>query len=213
MVDNLKEMAEAISSIGTHRALSSNGCIANFVTEREPTTNAAAKVFAIPELLEDILLHLDMKQLFSLQRVNSSFHGTIKKSSPLRQKMWLDTGVANGWTKNAVNPLFLDKTDRGVLYPVLFVGGECLPVIDPNTGDLFVDITVRVKFDMDMSQAEHTRWPILQQGSWRKTKLSRCNCSINVRQAIDGSSIFQTRPLGTGDTLGDLADMLTECVR
>lgn len=72
-----------------------------------PTTETAEspqdKVFGLPELCENILLHLNdskmilrgvplddpIKQLFVLQRVSRTFKGTIEGSRKLRKLMWL----------------------------------------------------------------------------------------------------------------------------
>lgn len=57
----------------------------------------AAKVLMIPELLENVLLHLveqpskaTIKQLFSLQHVDTRFLKTIKSSRKLRRVMLLE---------------------------------------------------------------------------------------------------------------------------
>ena len=49
----------------------------------------AAKVFAVPELLENILLNLDLKQLFAVQAVNKDFQGVVSGSKDLKRKMFL----------------------------------------------------------------------------------------------------------------------------
>ena len=50
-----------------------------------------AKVFAIPELLENILLHVSkVTDLFVLRRVNTVFRDTMKVAKALRQRMLLD---------------------------------------------------------------------------------------------------------------------------
>ncbi|KAK4620183.1 hypothetical protein CLAFUW4_10942 [Fulvia fulva] len=57
---------------------------------------AAAKVLAIPELLEMILEKADPIQLFALQRVDRTFHAMILNSKRVRRRMLLET-------PNAVN--------------------------------------------------------------------------------------------------------------
>lgn len=51
---------------------------------------AAAKVFALPELLEMVLLNLRWHNLFSLLRVNKTFRDTIQRSLKLRRRMHLE---------------------------------------------------------------------------------------------------------------------------
>ncbi|KAK3631236.1 hypothetical protein LTR56_017011 [Elasticomyces elasticus] len=59
---------------------------------------AMARVFAIPELLEMILLHLkDTLQLFVLRRVNSTFRDIIKDSKALRYYFMVRTAHPTMW--------------------------------------------------------------------------------------------------------------------
>lgn len=48
------------------------------------------KVLALPELLENILHYLDVKQLFVIQRVNSTFKSTISTTKSLRRIIFLE---------------------------------------------------------------------------------------------------------------------------
>lgn len=50
---------------------------------------AASTVFAIPELLEQILGHLDQRQLFALQRVNRIFRDTTQGLLGFKRMMHL----------------------------------------------------------------------------------------------------------------------------
>lgn len=64
---------------------------ANLSTEtEEASTEAAEKVFAVPELLENILKHLPLEDLFVFQRVNAIFQGFIKQSKAIRKAMLLE---------------------------------------------------------------------------------------------------------------------------
>ncbi|OQO07818.1 hypothetical protein B0A48_06609 [Cryoendolithus antarcticus] len=59
-------------------------------TSPNKKTTAVATVFAVLELLETILLHLDdWKQPFVLLSVNRCFQQTIEDSLALQRKMWL----------------------------------------------------------------------------------------------------------------------------
>lgn len=53
------------------------------------TYESATKTFAIPELLELILLHLDMKMLLLAQRVDTQWRGAIASSKKLQKKLFL----------------------------------------------------------------------------------------------------------------------------
>jgi hypothetical protein len=75
----------------------------------EPTSTGVSKVFAIPELLEHILVKLDVRyphQLFVMQRVNSTFKGVIESSKPIRQAMYLEASEEDG-TIPKINPLIM----------------------------------------------------------------------------------------------------------
>ena len=52
------------------------------------SNGACAKVFAITELLEKVLLQLPNKDLLLAQRVNQSFYHTISESPALQQKLF-----------------------------------------------------------------------------------------------------------------------------
>ncbi|KAK4889741.1 hypothetical protein LTR27_011453 [Elasticomyces elasticus] len=83
----------------------------------ESVAGAAAKVFAVPELLEMILLplHQDTLQLFPLRRVNSTFHDLIRSSKVLRHYVELQHPITNRETRglifNPVIPMPPGKTD------------------------------------------------------------------------------------------------------
>ena len=53
--------------------------------------SAYSKVFRIPELVGQILVNLDMQELFVLQRINKIVRNTIASSKHCRQKMYLET--------------------------------------------------------------------------------------------------------------------------
>lgn len=72
--------------------------------------SAAAKVFAVPELLESILLNLPLSRLFTLQRVNSTFKGVIGGSIAIRRRMFLEPSQLND--VDEANQLLSDKLLR-----------------------------------------------------------------------------------------------------
>lgn len=59
-------------------------------TPTRAMASAAARVFALPELLETILLNLSWRDLFSIFRTYSPFLNTIMRSSKLRRSMHLE---------------------------------------------------------------------------------------------------------------------------
>ncbi|TKA32024.1 hypothetical protein B0A50_01270 [Salinomyces thailandicus] len=68
---------------------------------------AATQVFAVPELLELILLPLDFPTLYRLKRVNRTFLNTLAGSRLLRRKMFLE--AADGGRDVQINPLLPSK--------------------------------------------------------------------------------------------------------
>ena len=90
-----------ISSSRRHFVTMGSYCTVCFSRYRSVEIGAAAKrVFAIPELLEPILLFIDdnnwiykmaaAKRLYVLQRVNTTFANTIQGSGKLKYRMGLD---------------------------------------------------------------------------------------------------------------------------
>ena len=88
------------------------------VKETEMPTGAAARVFGITELLENILTHLTelgpkdsvgrnaiMRQLFLMQGVNTISRGTIRFSKRLRIAMFLETPSKDTVEEAMLNPL------------------------------------------------------------------------------------------------------------
>ena len=70
---------------------------------------AASPVFAIPELLENILLRVPERGLLLAQRVNTFFRDIITNSSHLQRKLFsiADTILADGQVPELMwNPLF-----------------------------------------------------------------------------------------------------------
>ena len=75
-------------------------------------TSATFKVLNLPELLEQLLLELDLYDLFKLTRVNKKFHDVIKLSKPIQQKMFLREGTAVNASTNLstiTNPSLLNR--------------------------------------------------------------------------------------------------------
>ena len=58
------------------------------------TVSLASKAFAIPEILEAILLQLPMQQIYTVQRVCRAFKLLTETSVPLRRKIFLEYKTA-----------------------------------------------------------------------------------------------------------------------
>ncbi|KAK3636106.1 hypothetical protein LTR22_018864 [Elasticomyces elasticus] len=84
----------------------------------------ATKVFALPELLEMVLQHLHLQhplQLFTLRRVNSTFHAVIKDSRALRdysitRRPASDKNTISIHRRNPSLDFYLDKA----CYPIMW---------------------------------------------------------------------------------------------
>ncbi|KAK3642987.1 hypothetical protein LTR56_008856 [Elasticomyces elasticus] len=86
---------------------------------------AATKVFAIPELLEMILQHLHLQhplQLFTLRRVNSTFHAVITASKARRVYFLIRTPVSKTGSAPALRRnLSFDYNLKKACYPLVWV--------------------------------------------------------------------------------------------
>lgn len=73
---------------------------------------AAAKIFAIPELLESILLELhgkDLKTVLLAQHINKTFRDTIKSSIKIQRALFLKPDpTRDPQAKPRINPFLLD---------------------------------------------------------------------------------------------------------
>ncbi|KAK6431672.1 hypothetical protein LTR95_012167 [Oleoguttula sp. CCFEE 5521] len=73
---------------------------------------AAAEVLALPELLENILGHLDMKTLLLSQRVNNQFKSVIRSSKHLQEKLYLRLKSSTDAVEKVTrNPLLIEPND------------------------------------------------------------------------------------------------------
>lgn len=84
---------------------------------------AADKVINLPELLENILVHLEINDLFVRQRVSKGFQATIQESIPIQRKICLLPGPPIDIIDNissVVNP-FLFKSFVSISHCVISV--------------------------------------------------------------------------------------------
>ena len=82
----------------------------------------ASSVFAIPELLENVLVHVPEHDLLLVQRVNTFFRDIITTSSHLQRKLFFkaDTVIEDGQVPELTwNPFFkVFKPGKGPSYPI-----------------------------------------------------------------------------------------------
>ena len=89
-------------------------------------------VFALPELFEMVMIHVDMKTLLLSQRVSTRFRDSIITSPRLLRKLWLLPQKVNPELpppKRMLNPLLYDKRLRLRLKD-LFLWPSKKPAID-----------------------------------------------------------------------------------
>jgi hypothetical protein len=196
-------------------------------TPQTPRT-AAAEVFGLPELLENILLHIPFvednsvirahmmnmvdqlfkvdgrfpdpsKELFILQRVNSTFSATISRNKTLQRRMFLAANPAGSGEVNLHNPIRWLVEVIGVCR-----GGYELTMFDDKES-----------LDVHIHSREKRRSSREKQATWRKMKL---HCTDNrapvVVQFCGFESITALAEFGYGDnmTLGRLHDGLEKLV-
>lgn len=68
-------------------------------------TTKAAEVFAIPELLEQILLELPNQDLLLAQRTNKTFRDAILGSRRIQRALFFRTSAPSSQTRPRLNPL------------------------------------------------------------------------------------------------------------
>jgi hypothetical protein len=134
-------------------------------------TTAAAKVFAIPELLEQILSCVGIKQLFVLQRVCKNFQSVMLLSKALRQKMWIDSSPRS--SDSLINPLALEEGKDSVLHP--YCSGFSHDGNATRRGDTFYYL----KIGFAIHPPENCR-----PGCWRSLRLCRMGGEQGLKVAI-----------------------------
>lgn len=168
---------------------------------------AEGSVFAIYEVLEGILLHLPMRDLLNLQRVNKTFQHVIERSVPLQQSLYLlpnPTSCERGEGFGKVNTLalgYLEATDTNGS-----ITNNCLTLSVP------------------LATVDH----VPAHGSWRTmlalqppydvficVKVLMCKHLVHAQTLVlDVSYTTDGRPvrglLATNTTLGAIVDMISE---
>lgn len=152
----------------------------------------AAVVLAIPELLEEILIHLPNEDLLQLQRVNSRFRDTFARSLPIQRKLFIKTSASEDEDRPAmINPLF----ERLLIsWPSRHVRVLGFDYTNPKS-------KYRILFD-------HMEWSTLEfipvaDSSWRQMWASDPPCQSVMNQ---GSHHF----LAPAMKLGELVDFCRE---
>lgn len=181
--------------------------------------SAAEKAFAIPELLENILLNLPWRHLFALQRLCKDVLGTISASLKLQKKMHLAYKTDSEETAEGYRSV-LEEIVLNDLYIVpflLFVNCkmegptmsfrlELESPVDPNIQGEPVGIRVSTAGSMDTKSIS----------SWRKLKLSHVQRPEAINVALEDPQYAYSLPevivlrFDAGkDKVGDFVDALS----
>ena len=162
---------------------------------------AAATVLGLPELLEQVLIHLDFRTLFKLRRVNQAFHAAMN-SKAVQRKMCL-----------------VEDPDIDLGAPIETIANPLL--LDDRIGFKTLQFSFR---DPQQNNSEHREhlvttgqfWSFyrlhLSRSSWRETKLVKGSCGIrHVLLRVNHDACYEPRrarhfDLQEGATLGDLVD-------
>lgn len=197
-----------------------------------PTGVAASKVFAIPELLDEILLYLPLKQLFAIQRVSKAFHDTIGASDRLKRRMFLvhqntTSPLARPLTEDLINPLIRYHFGRGDHWNVSYFifhwydyaaeRWAYLQTANSNIHDVSRIRDRKLKHAWGWKEnyipyESIRRLPPDRDESWKKTKLTAVPCLVDAAIGVTTMQRGYSRTIrfhaGTG-TLGDFE----KCVR
>ena len=195
--------------------------------------SAASRVFGTTELLENILIHADIKDLFVMQGVNKTFSDLIATSTQLRRKMFL-------LQKPLKEDLSLSpRVEEGV--QILNPGEEGLPILNPLFPELlpFTDdyrwafahrvdkqarpyMTLNIDTWLTCEQATqaHTYRKEIKDitASWKRMFLTdKAVETVEVEVVMryeEGETFAQVGGLRHGgqDTVGDLAARLSDAV-
>ncbi|KAK4957124.1 hypothetical protein LTR10_005082 [Elasticomyces elasticus] len=101
--------------------------------------NAAAKVFAVPELLEGILMHLPIVDLLKAEDTSSTFRNTVAQSARLCQKLFrTSTAFQSLRSLGYVGPFDLDDQGLGwlPLFPPSKLHVQFKALFQSTTGEL-----------------------------------------------------------------------------
>lgn len=179
----------------------------------------AAKACAVPELLENILVHIvdpkqddektqaqEMSALFRLQRVNKTFRDVISGSRALRRAMWLERTYDAERKGNfgGLNPLVT------YLFPVI--------ALDFEVRKLRCHIHIkRTRPDfMHRSVLKPKSVKSLDLASWRSALVIDSELTVHLAFVVPAPytniCAFE-RTLRKGATLGELEELLVEDIR
>lgn len=151
-------------------------------TSSEPVTRASTKVFAIPELVENILDHITSPlELFALGRVSTVFHDTIGMQKN-KVKVFLEPSASPKLRVFHLTKLLLAKGLWNSLYPFRFAGLTYRErVRDEDAHQIAVDqIVLKLQVDREWARENYSKakqdifddsLPYKREASWQSVRL------------------------------------------
>lgn len=163
----------------------------------------AAKVFAIPELLEAILLELPTRDLLLAQAVNVGFRDTIKSSIEIRRALFYEqtpASTSDAQAKPRINPLInrmYNFGKRGVsLHNHL---QQCRYMDIGDRGEIFREACYHLHAPLRSFPPKMTAH---SPGSWRDMFMTHPPCPVVI---VDEFSRFHVMELAAR-TMGELVE-------
>lgn len=131
---------------------------------------AAATVFNIPELLENVLLHVDPFQLYVLQAVNSTFRSVIVNTKPIRKRMHLEQSKPYHQSRD-LRHFLRDKRITAITQPFTITWHPACHE------DLDVELSCKWSQDQESRYRWNRFWrkemACMQPGSWRGIRIGQ----------------------------------------
>ena len=185
---------------------------------------AVAAVFATTELLEDILMHIDMKTVLLAQRVNRKFNGVISSSPWLQKKLFMLPATIEEAIKCVSNEHYV--VDQGFIL-VEAVGfkterrGRKAKLFNVHITNplLLRRMTVShlppcynfewLNFDRSLRSRDNMHGNPIE-GSWKRMYLAHpCTLPVMAEMQINGQRYYESEFVG-GDVLDTTVGMWQE---
>ncbi|KAK4542608.1 hypothetical protein LTR36_006656 [Oleoguttula mirabilis] len=194
---------------------------------------AAQKAMALPELLENVLQHLEPTQLFIVQRVNATFKKTISESKTLRRCMFLEPCVVDEaappptpakWDFDEKFELVFEDMDETVkqrmdtmLNPLLRKGATTsMPFYQLHIVNLGYGCEMFAKTEYEVICIAEANRKIADikadEQSWRRMTLTKNGLGAEFRVFCDSDAQIETVTFTVDGTteLGRVADVISD---
>ncbi|KAK4628989.1 hypothetical protein CLAFUW4_08589 [Fulvia fulva] len=193
------------------------------------TLKTANDVFAIREILEQVLSYMDAQELLTVQRISKVFKTTFESSSHLQQLAFLKPTNDEAKHLNLrryLNGFILKKVHRGGFFTS---GGDTSPLL-PHWRIRRLDLTMpfsdprqqTIGVEFDHYRPRDFQVPdkrVFNSGSWRRMRFADPGVRVRLRATTCYHSADMkqcatlVKTLRDDATLGDVVDWLDEWVR